>query len=88
MTAVREYGECQISTAGHRLVVDRADPEVLIADELMHQIRTGQHHPDIHYDGDLLTIDGVNRKVIYRVGDAMPHPGNPTVQAWHASWPD
>lgn len=85
---VREYGECLLTRTDDGLLVERADPEVMIDPELLDEIRAGRSHPDIHVDGNLVTIHGLNRKVIYRVGGLVHYPGRPSVYVWHASWPD
>lgn len=82
MTPVREYGECLLATTSDGLLVERADPEILISPELLDEIRD-HRRADVHLDGDVLTIHGLNRKVIYRVGDKVPH-----LFAYHAAWPD
>lgn len=55
-----------------RLRIDRADPEIGISAALLRQMRAGATHPDVTLDGDLLTINAVNRRVTYRIGDYHP----------------
>lgn len=54
---------------GHgEIHIDRADPVIWVATELLHGLRRGHRHPDVDVTGDLITIRGSNRTVIYRVG--------------------
>lgn len=76
-------GECVLTSTPDGLIVDRADPEILIAAELLDEIRAGRHHADVYLDGEVLRIEGVNRRVIYRVGDKVPNQ-----LAYCAAWPD
>lgn len=49
--------------------IDHADPVAWISAEILDEIRSGNYHPDVTVDGDLLTIRGSNRTVIYRIGE-------------------
>lgn len=49
--------------------IDRADPVIRVAAELLDDMRRGHHHPDVEVTGDLLTIRGSSRTVVYRVGE-------------------
>lgn len=50
-----------------RIFVERADPVVAMSEDLISQIRSGTGHPDCHLDGSVLTIDGANQRVAYRL---------------------
>lgn len=79
---------------GDQFVIGRADPRVLISAELLDTIatdpapglslqmrvtgRTTYDHNDV-----LLKIHGVNRTVIYRIGDYVP-----AVHGYIGEWPD
>lgn len=67
-------GQCVLHNIGGRLLVERADPLILIAEELVAQIVAGKAHPDLHLDGEVLAIDGSNSRVAYRLG---PPDGTP-----------
>lgn len=76
-------GECVVTAVGDRLRVDRADPEIVIAPEFLDEIRAGRHHEDVHLVGDLLRIEALNRRVVYRVGEMIPDR-----RGYYAAWPD
>jgi len=64
--AVPGPGQCLLHNIDGRLLVERADPSILLADALVSQIRAGRAHRDLHLDGDVLAIDGENQRVVYR----------------------
>ena len=63
--------------------IDRADPIIWAAAELIDLLRTRDNHPDGEINGDLLTVRGSNRTVIYRIGEYDPQR-----QAYLCHWPD
>lgn len=65
--AVPGPGQCLLHNIDGRLFVERADPQVAIAEPLITQIRAGTGHPDCHLDGNVLTINGANQRVSYRL---------------------
>lgn len=68
----------------HRAIrVDRADPRLLISGELVREGLRGELHPDVDLDGDRLVINGVNRRVVYRLGAYRPDQ-----DVYEAEWPD
>lgn len=74
---IDEYnGDCTISrivggfTEPDRLRIDRADPHVRIAPDLLDELASARH-PDATIEGDVLRIVGVNRTVEYRIGEAV-----------------
>lgn len=52
----------------YQIRIDRADPTILIYPDLLVQIMSGGHHPDVKITRDLLTIMAVNGTVRYRIG--------------------
>lgn len=70
--------------------VERADPRILISAELLDSIARDQP-PQARLDpvasttcsGAVLRITGVNRTVIYRIGQYLP-----AVHGYLAEWPD
>ncbi len=50
-----------------RMFVERADPEIAIAEALIRQVRDGRGHADLSLDGETLVIDGANQRVSYRL---------------------
>lgn len=75
-----------------RLVIERADPVVMISDELLHLVVTGQVRDEVQYQaqhegrvtaGDVLTIDAANQRVVYVLRERLYAP-----LAWLAQWPD
>ena len=81
---------------GPSLHIDHADPRVLITAELLHEV-TDAPMPGVSltwpspppasgrflYVGAILTIRGVNRTVIYRIGEYVPRVGG-----YIGEWPD
>ncbi len=61
-------GQCVLHNIGGRLFVERADPVVALAPELIRQVRAGKGHPDMSLDGRVLVIDGANQRAAYRLG--------------------
>lgn len=70
-------------TDGASLTVIRADPRILVDAGLLEEIRNGNNYPDVSLVGDVLTIDAVNQRVIYRIGEYLPDK-----RAHVAEWPD
>lgn len=61
-------GQCVLHNIGGRLLVERADALILLAEVLVAQVTAGRAHPDLHLDADVLIIDAQNGRVAYRVG--------------------
>jgi hypothetical protein len=59
-----------------------AKPRVFIPAEVVFAVRQHRSHPGITLDGDVLTIEGENRKVIYRLTQ------DPVRHGYIAEWPD
>jgi len=78
-------GDCTIMHEGDRLRVTQADPKVWVARELLAELDAGNLHPDITFVDDVLTINGVNRRVIYRVRRDVEWLAGACVLA---EWPD
>jgi hypothetical protein len=75
--------EVDLSLRRGRLRIERADPRIWISEELLNHL----DHPDVTLTGgDLLTIDAVNKRVIYRIDYGRSHPDLPSVI--YAEWPD
>ena len=66
-----------------RIEVYKADPRILIAEEIVERIRRGEAAPEVTLRGGVLTIDAANRRVVYRLVRHMPE-----WRAWVAEWPD
>lgn len=80
-----------------RIRVDRADPRILISAELLDSVNGSLCMPDdrlplyvsLHhalpgtYAGAVMTIRGVNRTVIYLIGEYLP-----SVHGYIAEWSD
>ena len=81
------YGQLFVTRLGvgadSVLVVDHADPRILVTAEVVELGERGELHPDVTLLDGLLTIDGVNRRVIYRIGDPVPW-----ARCYEAAWPD
>ena len=80
-----ERGECIVASldGGRALRVDRADPRVTISGPLVREALGKGLHPGAELIGDRLVIHGVNRKVIYRIGQYYPD-----LDVYDAEWPD
>ena len=61
-------GQCLLHNIGGRLFVERADPAIAVAPELIRQILRGEGHPDLHYEQGVLVIDGANQRAAYKLG--------------------
>lgn len=80
------FGDCVLTLlADERVRVDQADPRILIASDLVHELRDGlqPRGRGITLTGDILRIEGVNRTVIYRISDERHDPYN-----YLGEWPD
>jgi hypothetical protein len=79
-----------------RLHVSDADPVVWVAEELLHLLHEGVHHPDVTFRcclraggspgrvGDVIRIDAPEGTFVYVITRQVPeHPG-----IWEARWPD
>lgn len=91
-------GECIVTTmADGRLRIDHADPRVLISAELLAEafvrpapgvsidtamVSDGPNGTPF-WEGAVLKIRGVNRTVIYRIGEYVPR-----VRGYIGEWPD
>lgn len=66
-------------------MIERADPVVWCAAEILAEIRAGQKYSDypVVIDGDLLTFNAANRTVIYRLGEY-----DPEWNRYLMTWPD
>lgn len=90
------YGECELlvrqspTTFDDELVVVRADPRILVTAEFLDEIRRVTETFDelgwpslATLKDDVLILNGVNQKVIYRIGEHLAQP-----DCYVAEWPD
>jgi len=63
--------------------VEQADPQIIIAADVLNGIQFGDPNPNLTFDGDVLKIHGTNRTVIYRIAEKVPD-----LHAYYAEWPD
>ena len=61
------FGDCTLGWDGDKLTVRQADPMVRITAELVDELERGVTHPDFTIDGDVITINAANRRVVYRL---------------------
>ena len=81
---VIDEGEVWVRNVGDDLDVVRADPRVLISEDLVNAFRVGELQPAVSLDGnDVLRIRVNNRTVIYRLVEHVP-----AWRAWIAEKPD
>lgn len=67
-------GQCILHNIGGELLVERADPVVVISEALVAQIRAGNAHAGVSLDGRTLVISAANRQLSYRL-EASGQPG-------------
>ena len=88
------YGECIVTQVrepdgGVTFRIDRADPVVRIAPELLDQIPRPPSDWPATFDGKVLRIQGVNQTVVYRIRDILePVPGHFGYWDYIGEWPD
>jgi hypothetical protein len=67
-----------------RLVIDKADPRVVLAAGFLDHIRSGSPASfGAAIEGDVLRVKASNRTVIYRIAEKTPDG-----LAYYAEWPD
>jgi hypothetical protein len=85
-------GECILTRLEDgRLHIDRADPRIVISAELLNEaVRQPADGVSVNWPpgcfwltGSTLRIEGVNRTVVYRIGERIP-----AVNGYIAEWPD
>jgi len=84
-------GECICTTLEDGTIrIDQADPRILISVEILDAVNgAGPRSAWLNlarcatYNGVLLKIHGVNRTVIYRIGEYVPR-----VRGYIGEWPD
>ena len=78
-----EAGELALTwlDGGRAVYIEQADPRIWITDDLLRLIEPGSSCHEL--TGTLLKIYGVNRTVVYRIGEKVPH-----MRAYEAEWPD
>lgn len=79
---------------GESLVIDHADPRVVISAQIVDQVARGEARPEATLDrldftvpnghvGALLKIQGANRNVVYRLTEWLP-----SIRAYVGEWPE
>lgn len=81
--AVTVPGVLVVQRVDGDLFVTHADPRIWISAELVADFRAGCHHPHTRLAGDVLTVDAVNRRVVYVLREYLFAP-----DCWLAEWPD
>ena len=76
-------GACSVLWCGDELDILAAGPRVTMTAELVDSFRRGYGHPSVSLDGDVLTIRGTNRTVVYVIGEHLPE-----TDTYRAEWPD
>jgi hypothetical protein len=77
------YGSCDVRTSGEQLIVDQADPRILVTREfLARAIREGTH-PAIKITVGRIVIDAANRRVVYEIGRWLS-----AIDCYEAAWPE
>lgn len=75
-----------------KLHVEHADPRIWLSNELVEELRAGRHsehvqfqerRPDGWLAGATLTVNGVNRRVVYVLREYLF-----ALDCWLAEWPD
>jgi hypothetical protein len=76
------YGFCDVRTSGEQLIVDQADPRILVTREfLTRAIREGTH-PAVEVTEGRIVIDAANRRVVYEIGRWLS-----AIDCYEAAWP-
>lgn len=82
----RIIGECVVHRLGTgSALIERADPRIRIADELLDEIERGWGADWLSLNDDVLTLRGQNRTVVYRIDRDNYDPQTRSVLA---EWPD
>ena len=77
------YGSCDVRTSGEQLIVDQADPRILVTREfLARAIREGTH-PAVEITEGRIVIDAANRRVVYEIGRWLS-----AIDCYEAAWPE
>jgi hypothetical protein len=77
------YGFCDVRTSGDQLIVDQADPRILVTREfLARAIRQGSH-PAIEITEGRIVIDAANGRVVYEIGRWLS-----AIDCYEAAWPE
>jgi hypothetical protein len=77
------YGFCDVRTSGGQLIVDQADPRILVTREfLARAIREGTH-PAIEITEGRIVIDAANGRVVYEIGRWLS-----AIDCYEAAWPE
>jgi hypothetical protein len=65
------YGRFEVTQDGPRLVVDRADPLVLVSRELVVRSLREGIHPDVEIRPCRIAVNAANGRWVYRLGRFM-----------------
>jgi hypothetical protein len=77
------YGACDVRTSGGQLIVDQADPRILVPREfLARAIREGTH-PAVEVTEGRIVISAANRRVVYEIGRWLA-----AIDCYEAAWPE
>jgi hypothetical protein len=77
------YGFCDVRTSGEQLIIDHADPRILVTRELLARaIREGTH-PAVEITGGRMVINAANRRVVYEIGRWLA-----AIDCYEAAWPE
>lgn len=77
------YGMLLIGNTENGLYIKQADPRVLITCEMLDEFKNGNIHKDVTLADEILTINGMNRRVVYKLGKY-----NHSLNAYDLEWPD
>jgi hypothetical protein len=77
------YGFCDVRSSGEQLIVDQADPLILVTREfLARAIREGTH-PAVEVTEGRIVIDAANQRVVYEIGRWLS-----AIDCYEAAWPE
>jgi hypothetical protein len=76
------HGRFLVARQDGRLLIEHADPRIVISAKLLDDIRDG-HYPEAKLRCNVLTIDTGEQRVIYRIGGKVTG-----ALAYVAEWPD
>jgi hypothetical protein len=77
------YGFCDVRTSGEQLIVDHADPRILVTREFLATAAREGTHPAVEITPGRIVIAAANRRVVYEIGRWLA-----AIDCYEAAWPE
>jgi hypothetical protein len=77
------YGACDVRMSGEQLIVDQADPRILVTREFLARALREGTHPAVEITEGRIVIDAANRRVVYEIGRWLS-----AIDCYEAAWPE